>query len=95
MECPPVRRFLFPFIEGKLPEVGQLVYFQPGGTVGVYLPYSRRERIVRWVGRRLRMARLRRWQERTPMGLLVKVGEGEALIQVSGWVYRNLTKREE
>ena len=95
MTRPPVRRLLFPFIEGKMPDVGQPVYFQPGGTVGEYLPYSRRERTVRWIGRKLRIARLRRWNARSPVGRLIKVDGDGALIQTSGWVYHNLTKKEE
>lgn len=54
--------------------VGDIVTIASDGTVQPMRPYTRQERLVRWVGRLLHIGRWATYHERRPLGVYMSLG---------------------
>lgn len=63
---------------------GDIVTMGKDGKWYEWRPYTRQERIIRWLGRILHARRLTHWHERVPQGIAFG-GRG---VKVSGTFYR-------
>ena len=59
--------------------IGDLIYLDPrDGTVSEFVPYTRKERFVRWLGRVLRNG-LASYHKREPLGYILDIDNENAV----------------